>query len=212
MLTSMLSLARSLDRPLGMAMPAAREIEVGIELAPGVRPPRLVTLMIRPPPTLRISGMDARIRRTAPQTLSSKSSSQSSSLTSSNPLAMDVPALLTRISTRPYRSTAVLTTRAAVALSVTSAERGSTSPSVAVRISFAAASRTSCRRATIITFAPSPAMRWAAAFPIPSLPPVTMATLPSNPISMARLLCVPSPNDANSSGGKLCLRASGIIA
>ena len=80
--TRMLSEATSLERPLVMAMPAARDMEVGMELAPGVRPPRLVTLMIRPPPALRISGMDSWMSRTAPQTLSSKSDSQSSWLTS----------------------------------------------------------------------------------------------------------------------------------
>ena len=79
----MLSDARSLDRPLVMAMPAARDMEVGMEFAPGVRPPRLVTLMIRPPPALRISGTDCWMSRTAPQTLSSKSDSQSSWLTCS---------------------------------------------------------------------------------------------------------------------------------
>src|ERR687892_1478386 len=96
--TRILSFARSFERPLVMAIPAAREIEVGIDDAPGVRPPRLVTLIIRPPPTLRISGIAALIRRTAAQTFKSKSASQSASLTSSKGLAIDTPALFTKIS------------------------------------------------------------------------------------------------------------------
>ena len=151
---------------------------------PGVRPPRLVTLMMRPPPTLRISGMHFRISRMAPQTFSSKSDSQSSSDTSSKGLAMETPALLTRMSTRPNWSSAVPTTRSGVSRSMTSAERGTTTPSVAVRMSWAARSSTSWRRATMMTLAPSSAMRMAANLPMPSLPPVTMATLSLNPRSM----------------------------
>src|SRR5438105_11791245 len=93
--TRMLSLARSFDRALVMAMPAALEMEVGMDDAPGVRPPKLVTLIMRPPPTLRISGMTDRIKRIAPQTFRLKSASHSVSLTASKGLAMDVPALFT---------------------------------------------------------------------------------------------------------------------
>ena len=84
-----------------MAIPVARDIEVGIDEGPGVRPPRFVTLIILPPPTLRISGIDFLMRRIAPQTFSSKSDSQSSSLTSSKGLAMETPALFTKISNLP---------------------------------------------------------------------------------------------------------------
>ena len=183
-LTRMLSTARSLDRPLVMAMPVAREMEVGMEEGPGVRPPRLVTLMMRPPPTLRISGMERRIRRTAPHTFRSKSYSHSSSVTSSKGLARETPALLTRMSTRPKLSRAVCTTRSALSGWETSADRGSTIPSVAVRMSMAASSSFSWPRATITTRAPSSAMRCAAALPMPSLPPVTMATLSVSPRSI----------------------------
>ena len=183
-LTRMLSGARSLDSPLVMAMPVARDIEVGMEDGPGVRPPRLVTLMMRPPPTLRISGMARRISRTAPQTFRSKSYSQSESLTSSKGLAIEMPALFTRISSRPKFSRAVLTTSSALAGSDTSAAKGNTTPSVAVRMSCAASSSTSGRRATITTRAPSSAIRCAAALPMPSLPPVIMATLSVKPISI----------------------------
>ena len=124
--TRMLSFAKSLDRPLVMAMPAAREMEVGMDAGPGVRPPRLVTLMMRPPPTLRISGMDSWMSRTAPQTFKSKSYSQSSLDTSSKGLAMEVPALLTRMSSRPNWLRVVCTMLRALSGSVTSAEMGST--------------------------------------------------------------------------------------
>src|SRR5262249_19582139 len=116
--TRMLSLARSLDRALVMAIPAAREIEVGMDDAPGVRPPKLVTLMMRPPPTLRISGMTDRIKRIAPQTFRLKSDSQSASLTVSKDLAMDVPALLTRMSMRPKLLSVISSTRLTVSAAV----------------------------------------------------------------------------------------------
>ena len=73
-----------------------------------VRPPGLVTWMIRPPPTFRISAMDSCISRTGAQTFSAKSDCQSSWLTLSKGLAIEEPALLTMISTRPKLSTAVL--------------------------------------------------------------------------------------------------------
>src|SRR5882724_264149 len=183
-LTRMLSLARSFDRPLVIAMPAAREMDVGMEDGPGVRPPRLVTLMILPPPTLRISGMTARMKRTAPQTFKLKSDSQSSSLTASKGLAIETPALFTRMSMRPKLSSVVCTTRVMVAGSATSPWTGSTVPFVAFWISSAAAFSTSGRRATMTTRAPSSAMRWAAAFPMPSLPPVMIATLSFSPRSI----------------------------
>ena len=106
--TRIFSLARSLERPLVMAIPAAREIDVGIEAGPGVRPPKFVTLMILPPPTLRISLIESCINRTAAQTFNSKSDCQSSWLTASKGFAMEVPALLTMMSTRPKLSVAVL--------------------------------------------------------------------------------------------------------
>src|SRR5215472_5660807 len=187
--TRMLSWARSLDRALVMAMPAALEMEVGMDDALGARPPRLVTLIMRPPPTLRISGMTARIKRIAPQTFRLKSDSQSASLTASKGLAMDVPALLTRMSIRPKLLSVISSTRLTVSAAVTSPCTGNTVPPVAVRMSCAAASNTSGRRATKTARAPSEAMRWAAAFPIPSLPPVTMATFPVSPKSMSQPPC-----------------------
>ena len=118
-----------------IAIPAALEIEVGIDAGPGVRPPRFVTLMIRPPPTFRISMMEFCIRRTAAQTFSSKSDCQSSWLTLSKGLAIDEPALLTMISTRPKLSTAVLIIFWEAPSVVMSNARGTTEPSVAVLIS-----------------------------------------------------------------------------
>jgi NAD(P)-dependent dehydrogenase (short-subunit alcohol dehydrogenase family) len=89
------------DNILVNTIPVALDIEVGIDEAPGVRPPKFVTLIILPPPTLRISGIDFLIKRIAPHTFNSKSDSQSSSLTSSNGLAIETPALFTRISNLP---------------------------------------------------------------------------------------------------------------
>ena len=100
--------------------------------------------------------------RTAPHTFSSKSNSQSSWDTSSKGLAIDWPALLTRMSTRPNLSSVVCTMLLAESGSITSADMGSTWPSVAVMISCAASSSTSGRRATMTTAAPSLAMLRAA--------------------------------------------------
>src|SRR5262249_39999682 len=76
------------------------------------------------------SGMTARMKRTAPQTFKLKSDSQSSSLTSSKDLAIDTPALFTRISTRPKRSSVVSSARFTVSCSATSPRMGSTTPPV----------------------------------------------------------------------------------
>ena len=56
-----------------------------------------------------------------------------------------------------------------------------TSPSVVRRMSSAAASSTSGRRAQMATREPSPARVVAVALPMPSLPPVTRATRPLSP-------------------------------
>ena len=97
--TSILSDAKSFDSALVIAIPVAREIDVGIDEGPGVLPPKLVTLIIRPPLFLRISGITALMSLTAPHTFRSKSSSQSTSLTESKCLAIERPALFTSMST-----------------------------------------------------------------------------------------------------------------
>ncbi len=55
-LTRMLSAAYSFDRALVSVRPAAREIEVGIDLAPGCLALEIVMLMMRLPPYLRMCG------------------------------------------------------------------------------------------------------------------------------------------------------------
>src|SRR5205823_6986000 len=65
----------------------------------------------------------------------------------------------------------------------TSAASGTISAPVALRMSPMACSSTSLRRAQATTRAPDLANRSTAALPSPSLPPVTIATLPLRPSS-----------------------------
>src|SRR5438045_7755190 len=67
---------------------------------------------------------------------------------------------------------------------LTSATIGTTCAPVSSAISEAALSSTSARRAHTTTLAPSLPRDCAAARPIPSLPPVTTATLPERPRSI----------------------------
>ena len=103
---------------------------------------------------------------------------------SSNLDADDVPALLTNMSMPPNRCAIALTAASTAASSDTSAGAGMTSLPVAADISAATFSRSDAVLDTIATFAPSSEKRVAAARPMPSLPPVTIATLPCNPRSM----------------------------
>ena len=123
-------------------------------------------------------------------TLRSKSACQASSPTFSKGAAAEVPALLSRMSTPPNCRTVAATTASHSEARDTSADSGrSSAPAVALRISSAARSSTSLRRAHMVTRAPDRARRSTAARPSPSLPPVTIAILPLSPrsrVSMAR--------------------------
>ena len=185
-LTRMLSAANSLASDLVRLMPAARVTLVGSARAGGALPPPIVALTIEPPPRSRIDGTTPRQKRTAPITLSWMSASQASSSSDSRPCAADAPALLIRMSTPPNSAVTALTNRSTSAADVTSAACANTSPPVSARSSSAARSRFSARRAQIATRTPSLASRRAVASPIPSLPPVTIATLPSSPSSSMR--------------------------
>src|SRR5712692_565066 len=140
-------------------------------------------LTIRPPPRFFMWGMTRRDMRTAPMTLRSQSACQVSSSTFSKAAAAEVPALLRRMSTPPHCATTALTSPSQSAARLTSATWASTCPLVVFRISSAAWSRCSLRRAQMATRAPSAASFSAAARPSPSLPPVMMATLPFSPRS-----------------------------
>ena len=147
--------------------------------------------MMRPPPTLRMYGITSREHQTAAMSLRSRSSCHSASVTSSNFLAADLPALLTRISIRPKRLTVRVTNFSSSSRLVTSAGWAKTSPPLRAVISAAARSSISRRRAQIATFTPSRARHSATPLPIPSLPPVMIATLPLSPKSISS----PSPEE-----------------
>src|SRR3989304_1951979 len=184
--TRILSGADSLARDLVRLIPAARETLVGSPRAAGAFAPRLVTLMMRPPPRFFMCGRESRQQRTAESSLGSRSCSQAASSTASNEAAAEVPALLTRMSTPPHSRTTSLTNVSIWSAFVTSTDRASTCPPAA-RIPAAARSSTSGRRAQIATRASSAASLRAAARPSPSLPPVMMATLPPSPRSSIRV-------------------------
>ena len=89
------------------------------------------------------------------------------------------PALLTRMSSRPWLATVCATAASAAARSVTSASITDALAPPAPSSSASALSR-SPRRATSVTAAPSAASRRAVASPMPLDAPVTIATVPSS--------------------------------
>ena len=95
-----------------------------------------------------------------------------------------LPALLIRISTRPKRSTQRATTRLIAAASVRSAAIASIRSRICTPAAATVSSRASCPRAQTSTAAPSASIASAVARPIPLLPPVMIATLPSSWSSM----------------------------
>src|SRR5215469_13201454 len=77
--TSTLCGANSCDSALVIAMPAPRDIEVGMLLGRGALAPMLRTLMMRPQRRSFIWGVTSRINRTAANSFSSRSSYKISS-------------------------------------------------------------------------------------------------------------------------------------
>jgi hypothetical protein len=120
-----------------------------------------VTLTIRPQPRSAIAGANARMSRIEAMTCSSHWPCQSSSVSSSSPLAKLVPALLTRMS-------------------------GPVPPSRSAICSAASGAVTSIPslRETASTVAPSASSRRTVSAPIPRLAPVTTALRPLSPRSM----------------------------
>src|SRR5262245_19504505 len=94
------------------------------------------------------------------------------------------PALLTRMSSRPKRRTASAAVHCTPSRVLRSAEIASTLLPVSLRIEETASSRAAWFREQISTRAPSAAMTWAVARPMPLLPPVTRTVLPASSSSM----------------------------
>src|SRR6516165_4642997 len=116
-------------------------------------------------------------------------------------LTIWMPALLTRISSRPNRSIVVAIPASTAASSLTSMATPVAVPPARL-ISAAAASADGDCRSAITTFAPSVEKRHAISLPMPLAAPVMMATLPSS-CAMERILCgrnerLPRPGDAAS--------------
>ena len=120
-LTRMPSGASSFESAFVRASPAARLTEVGSERAPGVLAPVFRMLTMRPPPAFRMGGTQSRTQRIAAKSFSSRSACQAASSTVSKPRAAEVPALLTRMSIRPNRSSVSATSRSRSPARVTSA-------------------------------------------------------------------------------------------
>src|SRR5215212_3964245 len=90
--------------------------------------------------------------------------------------------LFTRMSTLPQVSSTCLNIASTSSLTPTSQVIGSTSPPACL-ITSAVCWSGSGRRAVMTTLAPSCESRFAMPAPMPRLPPVTIATLPSRPMS-----------------------------
>ena len=116
-------------------------------------------------------------RSHGPRTLVSSTASVSSSDILCARWASGMPALLTRMSTRPSASFACATAWTIDSSSVTSSAIGTHVPP-SRSISRASSSRRSTRRAVTATFAPAAATVRAKRYPSPELAPVTRATRP----------------------------------
>src|SRR4051794_20964689 len=126
-----------------------------------------------PPPRSRIAGTTAWAARKNAVRLTSSTRSHSARVISvTGFVSAGMPALLWKTSRPPKRSTAVWTTRATSASSVTSAPTAS-APSPSQRCA---------SRSTATTLAPASANRRAVARPMPEPAPVTTATLPASPM------------------------------
>jgi hypothetical protein len=126
----------------------------------------------------RRAGRAARVMRAGPWRLTSSTRSQSSPSIDSNGAVTSVPALLTRTSRAPYRSTAAATAWAASSGRVTSsstADASPPSPSIAATVPAAPSTATSAA----ITRIPEAASRMEVARPRPEPAPVTRTTLPT---------------------------------
>src|SRR5574341_181857 len=135
------------------------------------------TLMILPFPRLSISAAANLAQKKAPLRLVSRMSSHSASVVVVTSERRKMPALFTRTSTRPNRSTVARTRASASGTRRTSPATARASPP-ARAIAPVTARMGSGRRPATATRAPSRANAIAMASPMPEPPPVTRATLP----------------------------------
>src|SRR6185437_11025003 len=155
-----------------------------------VSPP---TFTIRPHPAFRMYGAHALHIRKYPTNFVFRSSSSAFSSASSKSFRTRPPgaaAQLTRISTLPSSAAVFATSSRTARESVVSTGRGTTVPFVDARISAAACSSAEAVLEAMTTATPSAASLRAVSLPIPTLPPVTMATFPVKPRS--RLMLSPT--------------------
>ncbi|MBT9166593.1 MAG: hypothetical protein DDT25_01284 [Chloroflexi bacterium] len=152
---------------------------------PGVIPSTEETLIILPPPCSFITRATAWLRKNSPFRLRFIMESQARSLISSaGSMTGLVPALFTRISIRP-NSALTRSTRLFISSSRPTCAATARDFLPSPFISSATFSRSGSFRLAITTSAPARASPRAAAFPIPRLPPVTRATLPSREKSIS---------------------------
>lgn len=163
------SAASASDRPSRANFVALYAPKPGIEPCP----PTLLSCTIAPERRARMWGSTARVRAAGPKRCTSKSERSSSSAVSSTEPTWVRPALLTRTSTRPWRSTTSATTRSIAAVSVTSRATGSTWSGWAATRS----SRADTRRAAATTTSPAATAASVKARPKPLLAPVISQTL-----------------------------------
>ena len=143
------------------------------------------TFTMAPPPFCRMAGMACLAIRNMLSTLTCITRRQLSSVSSTTVPRLPMPTLLSSRSSRPNRSSAVLTIAAQSALLVTSACTATALPppsSIIVTVRSASARS----RSTTTTWAPTRDNKIAAARPLPmpspaAPPPVTIATLPVKP-------------------------------
>ena len=129
----------------------------------------LSTLMIRPHRRSFIPGQTSLLIRIAANSLRSKSACQISSVTDTNGIARDVPALLTRISTLP-KSKMTLSKTALILEALETSQTYSRALRPSGTKDARAACKASAPRATIATVAPDLAKARETASPMPLLP------------------------------------------
>src|SRR5437879_2108619 len=151
-----------------------------------------------PPPFLSITGISWRIELRTPHTLMSKMRRYSASVACSSRPFHSTPALLNAMSSRPNLSTANLIIAFTSASLATSARTNAASPP-SFLISATTCAPSFSRRPLKTTFAPARAKAIAVVLPMPEVPPVTNATLPSNVLLFIVFLSFLFSNLRNSS-------------
>src|SRR3954465_7975904 len=175
-LTRMPSPATSSATALLKSRTAPLLAQYALAWAEPTRPLAEETFTIEPPPVLRIARTPSRVRRKPPSRLTAMTRRHSASVVSSSGLAKEMPALLTRTSSRPNASSTRRSAPAHEASSLTSWRRKIASPPP--RAMAAATSSPDGSRSVATPPAPSLAKRIAVALPIPDAAPVTSAVLP----------------------------------